>query len=49
MKIKQRQDETRLITALTRNWRFSGYMKLFASYEVQWWQTVFVSEIANFL
>jgi hypothetical protein len=24
MKIKQRQDETRLITAPTRNWRFSA-------------------------
>jgi hypothetical protein len=24
-------------------------MKLGASYQVQWWQTVFVSEIANFL
>jgi hypothetical protein len=24
-------------------------MKFCASYQVQWWQTVFVSEIANFL
>ncbi len=33
------------ITATTRNWRFSGYMKFCASYQVQWCQTVFVSEI----
>jgi hypothetical protein len=43
------QEEPLLITAPTINWRFSGYMKFYASYQVQCWQTFFVSEIANFL
>jgi hypothetical protein len=30
------------LTAPTKNWRFSGQMKLCASYQVQWWLTVFV-------
>jgi hypothetical protein len=46
-KALQKTNET--LTAPTRNWRLSGYIKLCASYQVQWWQTVFVSEIANFL
>jgi len=47
--LQGRWTQGQLITAPTRNWRFSGLMKLCSSYQVQWWQTVFVSEIANFL
>jgi len=38
-----------VVTAPTRNWRFSGYLKLCASYQVQRWQAVFVSDIAKLL
>jgi len=37
------------LTAPTRNWRFSGYINICASAQVQCLPTVFVSEIANFL
>jgi hypothetical protein len=37
------------LTAPARNLRFSGYMKLCASFQVLRLQTAIVSEIANFL
>jgi hypothetical protein len=44
---KEKNNEA--LTAPKRNWRLSVYMKLCASHQVQRWQTVFASEIANFL
>ena len=49
MVVTHDRQERQPITTPTRNWRFSGLIKLYASYQAQCWQTVFVSEIANFL